>query len=47
MKHWKCTKCQHEWDGERKTCDWCRGAGEVLDDDDQWRRFWGIFEKLK
>lgn len=30
MKHWKCTKCHHEWDGGINICDWCDARGEII-----------------
>lgn len=32
MKHWHCTACHHEWDGNTTNCDWCNNPGEVMDD---------------
>lgn len=32
MKLWHCASCHHEWQGNRVTCDWCKGTGELLED---------------
>lgn len=34
MPHFKCSECQHEWDGraEQGICDWCGAVGGVLEE---------------
>jgi hypothetical protein len=31
MPLWKCTKCHHEWEGDRDECDWCNSDGKIID----------------
>jgi rRNA maturation endonuclease Nob1 len=46
--HWKCSKCHHEWDGERTICDWCGSKGLLLvkASNEYKVRFFGIVRRI-